>query len=171
MTLYPKEYIIGRNCRFLQGGKKTVAFATCGGRLLIFLFILVVVGAEYTDPATVNKIRQAIKEGRSLDVEILNYRRDGVAFWNRFRWGLQMHLFDLLFLLLTFLFGYTHTHTRTHTRTRTHPTRILAVHKTGKTTGVVTHFIAIQKDVTLLKDHSDRDPVEWSAPEVAMYVE
>jgi hypothetical protein len=35
----------------------------------------------------VYKVREAIKEGRSLDVEILNYRRDGVAFWNRFRFG------------------------------------------------------------------------------------
>lgn len=52
MTLYPKEDIIGRNCRF---------------------------------PATVGKIRAAVKGGESLDVEILNYRRDGTAFWNRFR--------------------------------------------------------------------------------------
>jgi len=107
MTLYPKEDIIGRNCRFLQG--------------------------EYTDPVTVYKVREAVKEGRSLDVEILNYRRDGVAFWNRFR--------------------------------------ILPVHKKGRTTGEVTHFIAIQKDVTLLKDLSAREPVDWSAPEVAMWLE
>jgi uncharacterized ParB-like nuclease family protein len=39
----------------------------------------------YTDPATVGKIRAAVKGGESLDVEILNYRRDGTAFWNRFR--------------------------------------------------------------------------------------
>jgi hypothetical protein len=35
----------------------------------------------------------------------------------------------------------------------------------------VTHFIAIQKDVTLLKDFADREPVDWSAPEVAMWLE
>lgn len=47
--------------------------------------------------------------------------------------------------------------------------RILPVHKKGKTTGDVTHFIAIQKDVTLLKNFADREPIDWSAPEVAMY--
>lgn len=41
--------------------------------------------SEYTDPVTVYKIREAVRNGRSLDVEILNYRRDGLAFWNRFR--------------------------------------------------------------------------------------
>ena len=49
--------------------------------------------------------------------------------------------------------------------------RILPVHKKGRTTGEVTHFIAIQKDVTLLKDLSAREPVDWSAPEVAMWLE
>ncbi|ELR19492.1 SAM domain (Sterile alpha motif) domain containing protein [Acanthamoeba castellanii str. Neff] len=107
MTLYPKEDIIGRNCRFLQG--------------------------NYTDPATVGKIRAAVKGGESLDVEILNYRRDGTAFWNRFR--------------------------------------ILPVHKKGKKEGPVSHFIAIQKDVTLLKDFASRETSTWSPPEVAMWLQ
>jgi len=58
MTLYPKEYILGRNCRFLQG--------------------------KHTNKETVKKIREAVFEGKELEVEILNYRKDGIAFWNNF---------------------------------------------------------------------------------------
>jgi len=58
MTLYPKEYIIGRNCRFLQG--------------------------KHTSKATVQIIREAVSTHKPLNVEILNYRKDGTPFWNNF---------------------------------------------------------------------------------------
>ena len=56
MTGYPRAEIVGSNCRFLQGLE--------------------------TDPATVTAVRDAIREGREIAVEILNYRKDGSAFWN-----------------------------------------------------------------------------------------
>jgi PAS domain S-box-containing protein len=55
-TGYSRSEVIGRNCRFLQGTD--------------------------TDPATIERLRAAIREGRSTSVEVLNYRRDGAAFWN-----------------------------------------------------------------------------------------
>lgn len=56
-TGYPREEVLGRNCRFLQGTD--------------------------TDPATVARIRDAIDRMLPLDVEILNYRKNGSPFWNR----------------------------------------------------------------------------------------
>lgn len=56
LTGYPREEVIGRNCRFLQGAD--------------------------TDPATVRKIREAIAERRDVTAEVQNYRRDGSPFWN-----------------------------------------------------------------------------------------
>lgn len=46
----------GRNCRFLQG--------------------------PLTDPATAARIRDALASGREFSGEVLNYRKDGVTFWN-----------------------------------------------------------------------------------------
>jgi PAS domain S-box-containing protein len=57
LTGYPAAEVIGRNCRFLQG-----------------------VG---TSAAAIEQIRSAIKDEREIDVEILNYRKDGSAFWNQ----------------------------------------------------------------------------------------
>jgi PAS domain S-box-containing protein len=57
MTGYARADIIGRNCRFLQGADK--------------------------DPITVAAIRTAIALGRSVEADILNYRRNGEPFWNR----------------------------------------------------------------------------------------
>ena len=51
----PQE-VIGRNCRFLQG--------------------------RDTDPETVAKIAAALREGREIETDILNYRKDGSAYWN-----------------------------------------------------------------------------------------
>ena len=48
LTHYPKEDIIGKNCRFLQG--------------------------PLTDRETVRSVSKAIKNGKPLDVDILNYR-------------------------------------------------------------------------------------------------
>ncbi|MTI42054.1 PAS domain S-box-containing protein [Roseibium hamelinense] len=55
-TGYAAEDVIGRSCRFLQGP------GTC---------------AE-----TIAQIRQSLNEDQAIDVEILNYRRDGSEFWN-----------------------------------------------------------------------------------------
>ena len=56
LTGYDREEIIGRNCRFLQGPD--------------------------TDADAVRQIRNAIEVGESLDVDLLNYRKDGSTFWN-----------------------------------------------------------------------------------------
>jgi sigma-B regulation protein RsbU (phosphoserine phosphatase) len=57
LTGYAGDEVLGKNCRFLQG--------------------------EKTDPATIEKIRQSIREEKSCTVEILNYCKDGETFWNR----------------------------------------------------------------------------------------
>ncbi|MET3889016.1 PAS domain S-box-containing protein [Bosea sp. OAE506] len=56
LTGYGREEILGQNCRFLQGPD--------------------------SDPATVTRIREAIRAGTSVDVDLLNYRKDGSTFWN-----------------------------------------------------------------------------------------
>jgi PAS domain S-box-containing protein len=57
MTGYPADEVLGRNCRFLQG--------------------------PGTDPARVDELRSAVAEERPVTVELLNYRKDGSAFWNQ----------------------------------------------------------------------------------------
>ncbi|NMN03653.1 MULTISPECIES: PAS domain-containing protein [unclassified Novosphingobium] len=61
LTGYDEDEIIGRNCRFLQG--------------------------PGTDPAAVARIRQALVGQDVVVVEILNYRKDGTAFWNALHLG------------------------------------------------------------------------------------
>jgi two-component system, cell cycle sensor histidine kinase and response regulator CckA len=56
MTGYSPEEALGRNCRFLQGRE--------------------------TNPEAVARLRRAAHEGRSVLVELLNYRKDGSTFWN-----------------------------------------------------------------------------------------
>nr|AML76429.1 putative LOV domain-containing protein [Chaetopeltis orbicularis] len=56
ITGYSREEVLGRNCRFLQGPE--------------------------TDPDAIDRIRSAIRDGRSLTVEVLNYRKNGEKFWN-----------------------------------------------------------------------------------------
>eukprot|EP00879_Flechtneria_rotunda_P014547 GHRR01015202.1.p1 GENE.GHRR01015202.1~~GHRR01015202.1.p1 ORF type:complete len:698 (+),score=278.76 GHRR01015202.1:156-2249(+) len=58
LTEYPREEVLGRNCRFLQG--------------------------PGTDQATIQQIRDAIKTGEEITVRILNYKRSGAPFWNMF---------------------------------------------------------------------------------------
>eukprot|EP01094_Clydonella_sp_ATCC50884_P029129 TRINITY_DN9004_c0_g1_i1.p1 TRINITY_DN9004_c0_g1~~TRINITY_DN9004_c0_g1_i1.p1 ORF type:complete len:481 (-),score=172.84 TRINITY_DN9004_c0_g1_i1:298-1740(-) len=106
MTLYPKERILGVNCRFLQG--------------------------PLTDREVVKQVGEAVRNGRPLEVELLNYRADGVPFWN-------------VFLMLP-------------------------VHKSGKKSGKVEYFIAIQQDVSVIKGLG-KDVAKWSAPEVCMWLE
>jgi len=57
MTGYDASEVIGRNLRFLQGPD--------------------------TDPLAVDEVRQAIAAGRACEVVLLNYRKDGTAFWNQ----------------------------------------------------------------------------------------
>jgi len=57
LTGHSATDVLGHNCRFLQGPE--------------------------TDSETSEQIRAAIREERPCLVEILNYRRDGSAFWNR----------------------------------------------------------------------------------------
>ena len=57
LTGHPAKDVLGRNCRFLQGPD--------------------------TDPEAAEEIRSAIREQRPCLVEILNYRLDGIPFWNR----------------------------------------------------------------------------------------
>ena len=56
LTGYEPQEVIGRNCRFLQG--------------------------RDTDPETVAKIAAALREGREIETDILNYRKDGSSYWN-----------------------------------------------------------------------------------------
>ena len=56
ITGYSATEIIGKNCRMLQGSD--------------------------TNPDTVQQIRQAIAAQQSITCTLLNYRRDGVSFWN-----------------------------------------------------------------------------------------
>ena len=58
-TGYERGEILGRNCRFLQG--------------------------DGTNPETVEKIKYAIARRENIDVEILNYKKNGAPFWNRLR--------------------------------------------------------------------------------------
>ena len=56
ITGYGKDEVLGRNCRFLQGPESA--------------------------PETVARVRAAIAAGEPCLVELLNYRKDGTAFWN-----------------------------------------------------------------------------------------
>jgi PAS domain S-box-containing protein len=58
-TGYPPAEVLGRNCRFLQGPD--------------------------TDPKAVQAIRDALAAKARITIDILNYRKDGSAFWNRLR--------------------------------------------------------------------------------------
>ena len=55
-TQYGMSYVIGRNCRFLQGPK--------------------------TNPYSVTRLREAMDSGRECVEVFLNYRRDGSSFMN-----------------------------------------------------------------------------------------
>jgi len=56
LTGYGREEIIGRNCRFLQGPE--------------------------SDPAALARLRAAIASEKSIDIDLLNYRKNGTTFWN-----------------------------------------------------------------------------------------
>lgn len=107
LTGYPKEEILGRNCRFLQG--------------------------KYSDPKTVEQIRDALRTGSKLEVQLLNYRKDGTPFINGFC--------------------------------------LLPLHEKGLATGAVTHFLAIQKNVTVIVNPFRAPMASWTTPEVLMWLD
>jgi len=57
LTGYTKEEVLGRNCRFLQGAG--------------------------TDPKDVEAIRSGLDAGHDVEVELVNYRKDGTPFINQ----------------------------------------------------------------------------------------
>lgn len=57
LTGYTADEVLGRNCRFLQGPS--------------------------TSAAAVAEVRIGIAEDRDVDIELLNYRKDGTPFWNQ----------------------------------------------------------------------------------------
>ena len=65
LTGYDREEIVGRNCRFLQG--------------------------RSTRSEAVAKLREAIETEEYTVVDILNYRKDGSAFWNAVHVGPIYH--------------------------------------------------------------------------------
>ena len=56
LTGYNREEVVGHNCRFLQGSD--------------------------TDIASIQAIREAISARADIAIDLLNYRKDGKAFWN-----------------------------------------------------------------------------------------
>lgn len=57
LTGYGREEILGKNCRFLQG--------------------------PATNADDVIRLKRAIAERKAIELDLLNYRRDGSVFWNR----------------------------------------------------------------------------------------
>ena len=56
LTGHERDEILGRNCRFLQGPD--------------------------TDPAAVERLRAAIRAKTDINIDLLNYKKDGTPFWN-----------------------------------------------------------------------------------------
>lgn len=56
LTGYERDEVIGRNCRFLQG--------------------------DETSRDDIARIREAIAQRQDINIDILNYRKDGTPFWN-----------------------------------------------------------------------------------------
>ena len=57
LTGYTREETLGRNCRFLQG--------------------------PATNTDDVARVKAAIKDQVTIEIDLLNYRKDGTTFWNR----------------------------------------------------------------------------------------
>lgn len=57
LTLFNKEDVIGRNCRFLQG--------------------------PLTNSRAVRHVRDGVVKGEDVTVTMVNYKKDGTPFWNQ----------------------------------------------------------------------------------------
>ena len=57
LTGYRRDEILGRNCRFLQGAA--------------------------TNDEDITRVRNAIARREAIEIDLLNYRKDGSTFWNR----------------------------------------------------------------------------------------
>ncbi len=57
LTGYSREEVLGQNCRFLQGAS--------------------------TNPDDVTRVRNAVARREPIEIDLLNYRKDGSSFWNR----------------------------------------------------------------------------------------
>jgi PAS domain S-box-containing protein len=57
LTGFRGDEVLGRNCRFMQG--------------------------PLTDPDDVARIRAAVADCETIEIDLLNHRRDGTPFWNR----------------------------------------------------------------------------------------
>ncbi len=56
LTGYTRQEVLGQNCRFLQGPE--------------------------TDRAQVARLREAIERQTPIELELLNYKKNGEIFWN-----------------------------------------------------------------------------------------
>ncbi len=57
LTKFPKEEVVGKNCRFLQG--------------------------ELTSQKAIESISEAVKNKQAVRQDIINYKKTGEPFWNR----------------------------------------------------------------------------------------
>ncbi|KAK4339535.1 hypothetical protein RND71_040997 [Anisodus tanguticus] len=92
LTEFTREEILGRNCRYELNIALDIALTLfCSS----FYYDLVKVGClqlkdmvflqgPETDQATVQKIRDAIKEQKEITVQLINYTKSGKKFWNLF---------------------------------------------------------------------------------------
>jgi hypothetical protein len=113
LTKFSKEELVGRNCRFLQG--------PCSKR------------------ASIRKIKESLTKNEVLEIEILNYRKDGIPFWNKFK------------VLPIFASNNSPSDSRTSDE-------------------VVTHFISIQMEVTVMKEMG-KNHREWDVLEVGTWLD
>lgn len=67
LTGYTAAEVVGRNCRFLQApGGKVKAKST----------------RKYVDKDTVKKMRKAVEKGSELQIEVVNFKKNGARFIN-----------------------------------------------------------------------------------------
>jgi len=77
LTLYSREDVLGTNCRFLQGPDTSPDDVA-----RYFTFLLKFFFSKCT---ATTSIRTAVRSGEEIQIVLLNYRKDGTAFWNDLR--------------------------------------------------------------------------------------